>query len=79
MKHPVTILHTNNPNPAYDVLTNRHSDLEIHTCDSYEELPDLISQTQAEVVYSVRFAGTPGFPRSAFIRSQDGWSEFKKI
>ena len=29
----------------------------------------MLSDTAAEVVYSVRFAGTPGFPRAALIDS----------
>lgn len=67
MKSPVTILHTDNPEASKAVLTQQHPDLEIHTCDSYEALPQMIADTQAEVVYSVRFAGTPGFPRQALI------------
>ena len=34
-------------------------------CTSYEALPALINTYRPEVVYSVRFAGTPGFPRDA--------------
>lgn len=67
MKSPVTILHTDNPDAARTVLAARHPDLEIHTCNSYEALPAMVADTQAEVVYSVRFAGTPGFPRQALI------------
>ncbi|NOD93776.1 D-2-hydroxyacid dehydrogenase [Ruegeria sp. HKCCD4884] len=67
MNSPVTILHTDNPSGSKAVLAQRHPDLEIHTCDSYEALPQMIADTKAEVVYSVRFAGTPGFPRQALI------------
>lgn len=67
MKHPVTILHTDNPDASRDVLAKSHPDLTIHTCDSYDALPAMITETGAEVVYSVRFAGTPGFPRQALI------------
>lgn len=34
-------------------------------CNSYEALPALIESYKPEVVYSVRFAGTDGFPRDA--------------
>ncbi|MBT6542848.1 D-2-hydroxyacid dehydrogenase [Rhodobacteraceae bacterium] len=69
MKSPITILHTDNPVAATDILTQNHPDLEIHSCDSYEALPYMIADTQAEVVYSVRFAGTPGFPRQDLIEA----------
>lgn len=69
MKNPVTILHTDNPLASKKVLAKGHPDLEIHTCDSYEALPALIEESAAEVVYSVRFAGTPGYPRQALIEA----------
>lgn len=67
MKTPVTLLHTDRPDSARDILSAAHPDLDIHTCDSYDGLPAAIQTTQAEVVYSVRFAGTPGFPRQALL------------
>ncbi len=67
MKSPIVILHTDNPDPAREILHRQHGDLEIHCCDTYEGLPDLITQTQAEVIFSVRFNGTPSFPRQALI------------
>jgi len=67
MKTPVTLLHTDTPDAARAVLARAHPELEIHSCDSYEALPARIAETGAEVVYSVRFAGTPGFPRQALI------------
>ena len=39
------------------------------SCDSYAGLAALIERTQAEIVYSVRFDGTPRFPRSALLES----------
>ncbi len=70
MKSPIVILHTDNPKPAYDVLFAEHPDLVIHTCNSYQALPAMINETKAEVVYSVRFDGTPNFPREALIESE---------
>lgn len=67
MKSPVVILHTDNPEPAHAILHREHGDLEIYTCDTYEGLPDLVTQTNAEVIFSVRFNGTPTFPRQALI------------
>lgn len=65
MKFPIVILHSSKPDAVRAVLAEGHPDLQIHTCDSYEALPAMITETGAEVVYSVRFAGTPGFPRAA--------------
>ncbi|MBT4038835.1 MAG: D-2-hydroxyacid dehydrogenase [Rhodospirillales bacterium] len=67
MNNPIIILHTDNPGASLDVLNERHSDLEIHTCGSYQALPEMIESVQAEVVYSVRFDGTPKFPRQPLL------------
>ena len=58
MKSATVILHTDNPDAALEVLSHDHGYLEFHGCDSYDALPNLIFETQAEVVYSVRFAGS---------------------
>jgi phosphoglycerate dehydrogenase-like enzyme len=41
----------------------------VRVCDSYAGLPDLLASTGAEVVYTVRFDGTPRFPRQALVES----------
>lgn len=66
---PVVILHTERPEPALAVVREAHPDLTVHGCDSYAALPGLIEKTGAEVVYSVRFDGTPRFPRTALLES----------
>ena len=66
---PTVILHTNASALAMKVLHETHPGLAVHTCDSYAALPALIERTQAEIVYSVRFDGTPRFPRSALLES----------
>ena len=70
MRNPVVILHTDKPRPALEIVETACPDLSIHTCDSYEALPDKIRQTNAEVIYSVRFAGTPEFPKDALLNSK---------
>ena len=70
MKTPTVILHTDNPDASREVLEKKHPDLPIRTCSTYEGLAGLISETGAEVVYSVRFQGTPGFPREALVNSE---------
>ncbi len=51
------------------VLAESHPDLQVKACDSYAGLVAAIAEIQAEVVYSVRFAGTPLFPRQALVES----------
>lgn len=66
---PIVILHTDSPDPALELFRDRHPDVEVHGCDSYEALAGRIAATGAEVVYSVRFAGTAAFPREALVVS----------
>lgn len=68
-RSPIVMLHTDNPEASREVLCETHRDLTIHTCDSYVALPERLRETGAEVVYSVRFDGTPSFPRDALIDS----------
>jgi phosphoglycerate dehydrogenase-like enzyme len=68
-RSPIILLHTDAPEPARAIVAAAHPDLEIHTCDSYVGLPAMLTGTGAEVVYSVRFAGTQGFPRGALLES----------
>ena len=70
MRNPVVILHTDKPRPAREIVEKVCPNLSIYTCDSYEALPDKIRQTNAEVIYSARFAGTPGFPKHALLNSE---------
>lgn len=66
---PSIIIHSDKPEPALAVLAERHPDLQVTACDSYGGLADMIASTGAEVVYSVRFSGTPLFPRRALLES----------
>ncbi|RVB25246.1 D-2-hydroxyacid dehydrogenase, partial [Mesorhizobium sp. M7A.F.Ca.CA.004.05.1.1] len=66
---PSVILHTDRPAAALAVLEETHPDLTVHCCDSYAALPELIGRVAAEVVYSVRFDGTPRYPRQALVES----------
>ena len=67
MKRPVVILHTDQPEPALAVLARTHAGVEVHACRTYEGLVPMVRETGADVVYSVRFAGTPGYPREALL------------
>jgi phosphoglycerate dehydrogenase-like enzyme len=66
---PSVILHTDRPSPALAVLREAHPDVAVYTCDSYAALPELIGRVAADVVYTVRFDGTPRFPRQALVES----------
>ena len=66
---PPIIVHSDKPGPVLAVLAERHPDLHVKACESYAELAEAIARTEAEVVYSVRFAGTPLFPRQALVDS----------
>jgi phosphoglycerate dehydrogenase-like enzyme len=66
---PPIIVHSDKPGPVLAVLGESHPDLQIKTCDNYAGLAGSISAIGAEVVYSVRFAGTPLFPRQALVDS----------
>ncbi|TPL00640.1 MULTISPECIES: D-2-hydroxyacid dehydrogenase [unclassified Mesorhizobium] len=66
---PTVILHTDKPAGALALLAEAHPDLDVHASDTYAGLPALIEQTGAEVVYSIRFDGTPRYPRQALVES----------
>ncbi|MEZ7983703.1 MAG: D-2-hydroxyacid dehydrogenase [Paracoccaceae bacterium] len=66
---PAVILHTQNGAAAKKTVETSHPDLSVHVCESYTRLPELISDTGAEVVYSVRFAGSDSFPKKALVQS----------
>ncbi|MEX0306934.1 MAG: D-2-hydroxyacid dehydrogenase [Ruegeria sp.] len=62
---PRILLHNSDTAPLARWLRDAFPQADFRECDSYEALPRLISGYRPEVVYSVRFAGTPGFPRDA--------------
>ncbi len=70
MKSPTVILHTNNPEASHEVFSKNHPDLPILTCDSYGELPEMLEESGAEVVYTIRFDGTQNYPRQALLESK---------
>jgi len=66
---PVVVLHTDKPEESLSLFKEYHPDLEVHTCNTYEQLPSTIESTQSDVIYSVRFAGTPNYPRQSLLNS----------
>ena len=65
--NPKVVLHTDEPSAALQLLEQQHPNLPFLTCDTYKDLPPLIERVGPEVIYSVRFAGTPEFPRRALL------------
>ena len=67
MSGPRVIVHAAEPAPLIQTIAAAHGDVEIIGCDSYAALPALIEATRPDAVFSIRFAGTPGFPRDALL------------
>ncbi|HVQ74814.1 MAG TPA: D-2-hydroxyacid dehydrogenase [Candidatus Binatia bacterium] len=66
-RSPRVLLHTDEPAIGLQVLGAAHPDLSVEACDDHASLPGLLERVRPEVVYSVRFAGAPGFPREALL------------
>ncbi|MFY9240882.1 MAG: D-2-hydroxyacid dehydrogenase [Roseovarius sp.] len=62
---PRIVLHNSDTAPLARWLRGAFPKADYRECNSYETLSALIGSYRPEIVYSVRFAGTPGFPRDA--------------
>lgn len=62
---PRIILHNDNTTSLGLQLQTVFPLADFIECNSYEALPKLIESYRPDIVYSVRFAGTNGFPRAA--------------
>lgn len=66
MAEPLRVLLHNADTSAIAAKTRAaHPDAIVEECQSYANLPDHIATLQPDVVYTVRFDGTPGYPREA--------------
>ncbi len=68
---PRILLHNTETASLATTLRAAHPGVEIAECATYESLPNALSTFRPEVVYTVRFAGTPGYPRGALF-NDDG-------
>lgn len=59
------ILHNDQTDQMMGWLNAAYRDVEVLGCNTYTDLPGMIDAHHPDVVYSIRFAGTPGFPREA--------------
>lgn len=66
-KKPIVVLSSDSLVDGFEILKRDHSDLTPIGCDSYAALPAVLQESGAEVVYSVRFDGTPRYPRQALL------------
>ena len=61
------MIHAAHPAPLAEQLRAAHSDVTILTCSSYEALPGVLAEHRPDIVYSIRFDGTSGFPTCALL------------
>lgn len=66
---PVVLVHDAEPEPLARILRERHPAVRLATCSTYDGLPEAVRRSEANIVYTVRFAGTPGFPRGALVEN----------
>ena len=66
---PRIILHNSDTRRMANWLTDAYPDADFETCNDYTSLPALIASYNPDVVYSVRFAGSVGYPRDALFGS----------
>lgn len=64
---PRILLHNDQTAELAQVLHDRFPQVSVAECNSYAELPDAVAKFRPDIVYSVRFAGTSGFPRAALL------------
>ncbi|WP_299286214.1 D-2-hydroxyacid dehydrogenase [uncultured Tateyamaria sp.] len=66
MTEPIrVVLHTDASDGLVERLIAASPQAQVRVCDSYDALPEMLTEFAPQVVYTVRFNGTPGFPRAA--------------
>jgi len=63
------MIHYDKAAALQEPLARRQPDAVISLCTDYESLPRLLEEQRPEVLFTIRFAGTPGFPRRAILAS----------
>jgi phosphoglycerate dehydrogenase-like enzyme len=61
------MIHSDKAGELLEPLRRRHPDVELVLCTDYPSLPQLLAEHAPEALYTVRFAGTPNFPRPAIL------------
>ena len=71
---PCVLLHNDETSALASRLKGAFPNVQVCECKTYEGLSAAISENNPDVVYTVRFAGTPGFPRDAlFAKGGPRW------
>ena len=47
------VVHAAEPGPLVADLAGRHADVELHGCDSYGALPDVVASVRPQAAYSI--------------------------
>ncbi|MEE4187903.1 MAG: D-2-hydroxyacid dehydrogenase [Roseobacter sp.] len=67
MRQPRILLHNDVTAPLAELLLERFPHVTVAECNSYEAMPDALSAFGPDIVYTVRFGGSDGFPRDAML------------
>lgn len=67
---PRIILHNDRTSHMGDWLRRADPDADFRECTSYDALPALIDSYHPDIIYSVRFSGSPDYPRDSIF-----WTE----
>ena len=68
---PRVLVHDGAPDSLIAILRQRHPDVPVTACSTYMGLASALSASRADVVYSVRFSGASGFPRSPLVEDSN--------
>jgi phosphoglycerate dehydrogenase-like enzyme len=63
------VVHYDKPELVLDILRRRHPTASIACSTDYASLPGILERDRPEILFTVRFAGTPNFPRAAMLGS----------
>ena len=61
------LIHNNETELLARRLKEAHPEAEVGACRPYDGMADALRALRPDIVYTVRFAGTPGFPRDALL------------
>jgi phosphoglycerate dehydrogenase-like enzyme len=59
------LIHAATPAPLIAQVRAAVPGASVSGCDSYAALPAMVAETAPDIVFTIRFAGTPGFPAAA--------------
>jgi phosphoglycerate dehydrogenase-like enzyme len=63
------MIHYDKPEALLPPIRQRHPEVDISVCPDYASMAGLLEANRPEALYTIRFAGTPGYPRAAILAS----------